>query len=609
MRLETGYLKFEIGLRRLHRVGFGKLKVGSWIALLLGIATLAGNGEALLRLARNAVFLRNSWQARGYRSSGDYIDLPRQMVERHVAPDASVFFACIHSNRLLAVERSQHLAVSWAMCPTPVPFGYDPAIGDADAVLACAYGPGPEFESAGLEPGSFEKVDEGGGRALWLRRDRARASPSAGRVGAPSPARELAGLAAPLLVATAGALTAGWGGALFGLLLFSIGMAIPPLAGFRPSPLFVVAASALCIAGVRGSRRWLRDAPATPGDDARRRRRVAVAAGLLFAVLAGALALSHTFVAPNGPGVSGGRAKLLYLSSGVPDGFFTDPARSTLQPAYPPGFALLTLGCYGLAGGCGEWLTQLLGVAAMASALAFLCGRLPSRPAQLWALMAFLSPLGFRLASLYYAEPLLALFILVGWERVRKGGGDAVGWLLIGASGWFKNEGLVYLLALWVAMRLIGGAKSARWTHLLAAAALPALWHVGCRLCGAALDDFAPLWQPDFEQAWTALRRMAGYAFAEPWRYAFAYPAATFALAGPPSLCKSPLKAAGVAALVAFAAFAGIFALSASPDFAWHLDSAERLLWIPALVLLRELADAARGGGNRSVAGVKPNAP
>jgi hypothetical protein len=69
------------------------LKVGSWIALLLGIATLAGNGEALWRLARNAAWLSGSWQGRSHRSSGDYIDLPRQMVERHVAPDASVFFA------------------------------------------------------------------------------------------------------------------------------------------------------------------------------------------------------------------------------------------------------------------------------------------------------------------------------------------------------------------------------------------------------------------------------------------------------------------------------------------------------------------------------------
>lgn len=43
MKLETGNLKFEI-----------------WIALLLAAATLAGNGEALLRLARNAVFLHGS---------------------------------------------------------------------------------------------------------------------------------------------------------------------------------------------------------------------------------------------------------------------------------------------------------------------------------------------------------------------------------------------------------------------------------------------------------------------------------------------------------------------------------------------------------------------
>ena len=47
-------------------------------------------------------------------------------------------------------------------------------------------------------------------------------------------------------------------------------------------------------------------------------------------------------------------------------------------------------------------------------------------------------------------------------------------------------------------------------------------------------------------------------------------------------------------------AFAGIFALSAAPDFAWHLDSAERLLWIPALVLLRELAYAFCQSASRS---------
>ena len=93
MRLETGYLKFEIGLRRLHRVGFGKLKVGSWIALLLGIATLAGNGEALLRLARNAAWVAERLD--GYRMTtfaypfGDYSDTSIEVV-REIGFDAAV---------------------------------------------------------------------------------------------------------------------------------------------------------------------------------------------------------------------------------------------------------------------------------------------------------------------------------------------------------------------------------------------------------------------------------------------------------------------------------------------------------------------------------------
>ena len=587
------------------------MRLGKWALALMAAATLAGNGETLCRLAMNAVFLRRSWESGSYRSSGDHLDLPRGMVERHVAPDASVYFVCIHSNRLLAVERSQHLAVSWAMCPTPVRFGYDPGIGDADAVLACAYGPGPEFESAGLDPDAFEEVDGGGGIVLWMRRDRSKPTP-ARRADVPSPLRELAGLAAPLLVAVVGAMAAGWPGALFGLLLFSIGMAIPPLAGCRPSPGFVMAVSALCLAVSAGPaiRRWMRNRlkagqraeggglmPACRAFLSRKMVWRAVAAGLGFAAVAAALTLSHTFMTPNGLGVSGGRAKLLYLAGGIPDGFFTDAAWSTLQPAYPPGLALITLGSYGLAGGCGEWMTQLLGVAAMAAVFIFLCSRMSSHWAMLGLLAAFFSPPVLRMASQYYAEPLVALFILVGWERVRGGQDDLVGWLLIGAAGWFKNEGLVYLLALWIAMRLFSGARSARWKHLLAAAALPALWHIGCRLYGASLDDFSPLWQPDLQQVRMALVRMGAYAFAEPWLYAFAYPACAVALVMVPSMRRPPLKTPAAAAVLCMIGFAWIFGISQAPDFNWHLDSAKRLLWVPALLLLRELL----GQGSRRI--------
>lgn len=38
--------------------------------------------------------------------------------------------------------------------------------------------------------------------------------------------------------------------------------------------------------------------------------------------------------------------------------------------------------------------------------------------------------------------------------------------------------------------------------------------------------------------------------------------------------------------------FGAIFSFSGAVDFAWHLDSAERLLWVPALLLVREIVDA-----------------
>jgi hypothetical protein len=92
MKLETGNLKFEI-----------------WIALLLAAATLAGNGEALWRLARNAVVLRNSWEGRGYRSSGDHVDLPRQIIERYVAPDAS----CGYLRSCCSAKSEEHTRTHW----------------------------------------------------------------------------------------------------------------------------------------------------------------------------------------------------------------------------------------------------------------------------------------------------------------------------------------------------------------------------------------------------------------------------------------------------------------------------------------------------------------
>jgi hypothetical protein len=424
-----------------------------------------------------------------------------------------------------------------------------------------------------------------------MRRDRAellsdghheRASPV-------SALREITGMAPVLVVVAAGTLAAGWTGSLVGILLFSLGMAIPPLAGFRPLPLFVGILSVICI-GVMWMLRHRLKGESTVFN-ANPHHRFSAVVCLIFCIVVVSMALSHTFMAPNGLGISGGKAKLFYVAAGIPEGFFTDPARSTLQPAYPPGFALLTLGCYGFAGACGEWMTQLLGCFFMITVLLFLCRRGGSHWASLWILSTFLCQPLLQMATLFYAEPLMALFILVGWERVRKGQDDLIGWVLIGASGYFKNEGLVYLLATWIAMRLMLNSGAASVRTLLAGLALPVLWHASCRIAGAQLYDYVSLWRYDPSQAFSAAVHVLKLVFLEPWRYGFVYPLLVIVLILPRYRHRGVLLvASGFCAIISALVFVGIFALSSAPDFDWHLESSTmRLLWQPSLLLIREL--------------------
>jgi spore maturation protein SpmB len=51
-----------------------------------------------------------------------------------------------------------------------------------------------------------------------------------------------------------------------------------------------------------------------------------------------------------------------------------------------------------------------------------------------------------------------------------------------------------------------------------------------------------------------------------------------------------PVALVCVFAAAVLAAFAGIFAFSRAGDFEWHLASMERLMWLPALWLMREMA-------------------
>ncbi len=314
--------------------------------------------------------------------------------------------------------------------------------------------------------------------------------------------------------------------------------------------------------------------------------------GALVLGATGLIARAHPFVTPYGLAITGGRAKLWFLSGGIPIGFFSDAAWRLLEPAYPPGCAALTFGCYGAAGFCGDWLTQIAPCVFAAVAAAFLASRTKGG-ARLWLVLLFLTPVALMTTGQFYPEPLMALGVLVGWERVRDGRG--YGWLLLGAAGWFKNEGLFFLIAAWLAWRIIEGSRRARARDLACAIALPLAWHAGCRMAGATLNDYSAPWRLSPMRGLRALGESLKLAFLRPWDYGFAYPAAVVA-ALIPSVRRHlrPLMAALLFAAFSVAFFCLAYACSTA-DEAWHLStSLPRLLWTPALILARELAEVDR---------------
>lgn len=229
----------------------------------------------------------------------------------------------------------------------------------------------------------------------------------------------------------------------------------------------------------------------------------------LFAVY-GALALTHTFVAPNGLGTVGGKARMLRLSMGFPAGFCTDGAFSPFQPAYPPGAAMLVLWGYSLEGANGEWLLQLVSCLWMALLFGFAFSRVQMWPARFLVITFFLTPLTIRLATQFYPESLVGLCVLVGWERIRRDPLDWAGWVVAGAAGWFKNEGLVYFASLAASVfLLIPSSRYRLLSRLFCGAILPFAWHAGCRLAGASLDGYVPILQARVDKGVAAIARIS----------------------------------------------------------------------------------------------------
>ncbi len=402
-----------------------------------------------------------------------------------------------------------------------------------------------------------------------------------------NPAQEISGLLLLVAVCLAGGIAAEAAGVFAATTLFSLLLFMLVLCGVTsPIPVWLAAALSVGVTYAVGRRKGAGGSYLSGYDIA-----VSLFIGAIVLGVTGLIARAHPFVTPYGLAITGGRAKLWFLSGGIPCGFFSDAAWRFLEPAYPPGCAALTFGCYGASGICGDWLTQLAPCLFAAAAAVFLASRTTGL-ARLWLALLFLTPVALMTTGQFYPEPLMALGVLVGWERIRDG--QFGGWLLLGATGWFKNEGLMFLFAAWLAWRIVAG-DHARLRDLVTAMVLPLAWHVGCRLAGASLNDYVAPWRLSPLRGLRALGEVLRFAFVRPWRFGFAYPAALVA-ALVPSIRREarPLVAALLFAAFSVTFFCFAYACSTA-DEAWHLStSLPRLLWTPALILAREVAAVRR---------------
>lgn len=579
--------------------------------VLLALATILGNTDYLAKRIR---YSREGYVRFAadmpYSGNGASTDAPRAMLERNLVPGDAVFYATDLARGLSSMDRAVHQALIWVVAPAGIRFGGLDQLARENVVVVSGAKRPQNAET--LAERGFHKADKVGRCELWRRLDGPRREDlpwgldqvsSEGCLETPVQdvrtdwPRELMGLMPIFAVFLIPFCVAGLGSASFSLLLLTVAMAVPLLAGCRPSACFVLVSASVC--GWTGlhladpNRRAVRSAAATG---------VTICLGVAFFAFLAWITLSHSFTTTNALGVYGGKAKMLFLGNGYPDGFFSAAGYETLQPAYPPGFVLAILGINAVGGGCGEWLTQLLSCFFMASCLVACCTGCRRRVSttfaavacQAWVLGAFLAEPAVAIGNIFYPESMMLLFLLAGWERIKTNA--LQGWILLGACGWVKTEGLALLFAAWLAVRLTKGANGARLSDLLAAAVLPVSWFAFSRIQGGGAYDYAPVWDLDARQAFLASKALLSLAFLTPWKYGFAYcglllpPVHALIRRRCPSLFPLGELAAASLFVCAYAvALVIFFALSRAPDFRWHLQSAERLLWPPSFLMILAL--------------------
>jgi hypothetical protein len=221
----------------------------------------------------------------------------------------------------------------------------------------------------------------------------------------------------------------------------------------------------------------------------------------------------------------GYKAKLIHLLNDWPEGWHSIYDGPNRQTHYPPGFAFLCAVFYQGADQVSEFavrcLPPLLLAGSFAVAVAMVirrCGRMA------WLLVpgllgAWMNAGGITTVSAFYAEPLLAMALLLALARlnprVHDAGADLIFWLLLAAAAWTKPEGLFfYAMALgllpWLAWQSGGGWASARKAFLrgvvVGAVAIAPWWlHVIWQSPESSRSEWA--WDPERLHALLAAMR------------------------------------------------------------------------------------------------------
>lgn len=300
----------------------------------------------------------------------------------------------------------------------------------------------------------------------------------------------------------------------------------------------------------------------------------------LFAAVVIPLSLSTLAQSPGAVATIGGRAKLVSSFGCVPSGFFTDSAWSILQPAYPPGAALLTAPVFWMAGSSCDWAFQSLPAFAMTALLFIFINTATKCSQRLFIFALFFTPLAYQLTSQSYPETFALLFLVAGIKQISKGSGERMGWFVLGLAAWFKYESFIFIVLIWmIVCRNETVFRSL--DRFVLACSVPFAWVFVVRYLGGGLPDWSDLSSLSLVRLRLPFKVFLNCFWLRSWEYAFAFPLGLVALVvGFASRKRGAWIVPSAFLMVSSMSFIAVYSFSEASDLQWHvLTSFPRLLW------------------------------